>query len=766
MHPCLKSIGLGTTTLLLFLYGRAENLLLAETTLKIADTAAQAQTTDPTSLESILSGKLKAASLYQQGVQQLEKGLLKEALQTFQQLLDISKSIGDRKGVADSLDYIGWVYDDLGQYTEALESYQQALTIYKELGDRNSQGKTLNNIGVVYLHLGQSKKAVEFYMQALAIHRELGDRQTEGVTLHNIAFLYDRAGQYTQSLEFNQQALVILREVGDKAGQAKTLNNIGLAYLALRQYTQALDFFQQALTIRREVSDRLGEGVTLQNIGEVYKYLGQEQQALDFYQQALAIHQQVGNRYFEGLAFNSMGEALFKFGKFARATEILFAGIEVWESMRPGLTDSNKISIFETQMGTYNRLQMSLIAQNKFNSALEISERSRARAFVDLLALRLSQNSQSPPTIKPPTIEQIQQVAKSQNATLVEYSIIFDSLYIWVIKPTGEVAFKQVDLKSVKGTLKDIITSSRDSIGVRGRGIAVSPRANSTSQTKQLRELYQILIQPIVDFLPKDPNARIIFIPQEELFLVPFPALQDESGKYLIQQHTILTAPAIQVLELTHQQRQRVSGKDLLVVGNPTMPSIPPEAGQPPQQLPSLPGAEKEALAIARILNTKAIIGKDATKAAILQKLASAKIIHLATHGLLDDFNGLGVPGAVALAPAGNDNGLLTASEIFDLKFNAELVVLSACDTGRGRVTGDGVIGLSRSLISAGVPSVLVSLWSVPDTPTASLMTEFYQNLQKQPDKAQALRQAMLKIMKQHANPRDWAAFTLIGEAQ
>jgi CHAT domain-containing protein len=85
--------------------------------------------------------------------------------------------------------------------------------------------------------------------------------------------------------------------------------------------------------------------------------------------------------------------------------------------------------------------------------------------------------------------------------------------------------------------------------------------------------------------------------------------------------------------------------------------------------------------------------------------MQKAKIIHLATHGLLDDFKGQGVPGAIALAPSGNDKGLLTSSEIFDLKLNAELVVLSACDTGRGTITGDGVIGLSRSLITAGVPS-------------------------------------------------------------
>lgn len=196
------------------------------------------------------------------------------------------------------------------------------------------------------------------------------------------------------------------------------------------------------------------------------------------------------------------------------------------------------------------------------------------------------------------------------------------------------------------------------------------------------------------------------------------------------------------------------------------MPEVSPFPGEPARQLSSLPAAEGEAKEVATMFKTEALIGTQATKATILPQLPNARIIHLATHGLLDDYTGGGVPGAIALAPSNNDNGLLTASEILDLKLNAELVVLSACNTGKGRITGDGVIGLSRSLISAGVPSVVVSLWSVPDAPTASLMTEFYRQMQKSPDKAQALRQAMLTTIKTHPNPTDWAAFTLIGEAE
>lgn len=196
------------------------------------------------------------------------------------------------------------------------------------------------------------------------------------------------------------------------------------------------------------------------------------------------------------------------------------------------------------------------------------------------------------------------------------------------------------------------------------------------------------------------------------------------------------------------------------------MPGLRYKMDEPAKPLPSLSGAEQEAKDVAFLLGTQAIIGNQATKVAIVEKMPKARIIHLATHGLLDNSIFPGSTGAIALASSKYASGMLTPYEIYELKLNAELVVLSACDTAQGQITSDGVIGLSRSLISAGVPSVIVSLWSIPDSPTAFLMSQFYKNLQQNPDKAQALRQAMLKTMEQHPNPGDWAAFTLIGEAE
>lgn len=426
---------------------------------------------------------------------------------------------------------------------------------------------------------------------------------------------------------------------------------------------------------------------------------------------------------------------------------------------------------YQAQKSTYDQLQKNLISQSKYQAALEISERSRNRTLVNLLAQQLSISE-----VNAPSTEQIKQVAKQQNATLVQYSIINDEviidgkkqtqeseLYIWVIQPTGDIAFRSLDLKPLwqkdKTSLAYLIRDSRQFNDFRERslkgGIQTFTNKKDNSN-KQLQKLHQLLIAPIANILPSQANAHIIFIPQGELFLVPFAALKDTKGKYLIEQHTISTAPSIQALNLLYQRQQQNQGvaKDILVVGNPTISS---QLGEPRQ----LPGAEQEAKAIAHLFNTQALTGDTATETAVVQRMPQAKIIHLATTAYLDDRQGLG--NVLALTPSGKDDGLLTFEEILNLKLKAELVVLSANDTALGKITNDSVMGLSRSFFSAGVSSVIGSLWDISDQQTAFLMIEFYRKLSENPDKTAALRHAMLATMKKSPNPEYWAAFTLIG---
>ncbi|MDZ7961815.1 MAG: CHAT domain-containing tetratricopeptide repeat protein [Aulosira sp. DedQUE10] len=714
----------------------------------------------------------------------LSLGDYPKAIKYHQESLAIAREIKDRNGERQSLGNLGVAYVSLGDFPKAIEYQLQSLAISKELKDRRGEGSSLGNLGNAYYYLGDYPTAIKYHQQSLAIAREIKHRLGEGQSLGNLGLAYLYLGDYLKSIDYQQQRLVIAREIKDRLGEGQSLGHLGVVCLYLGDYPTAIDYQQQSLAIAREIKDRSGEGAGLANLGIAYTSLGEYKKAIDYQQQSLAIAREIKDRKGEGLGLNNLGFALYKSSNLRAAEKTLYEGIKVYESLRDQkLDDTNKVSIFETQSNTYRTLQQVLIAQNKTDTALAISERGRARAFVELISSRWHNRNAEVKSSQPPTIAAIKQIAQVQNVTLVQYSIIYDEfkvvgqlqakeseLYIWVIKPNGEVTFRKADLKPLwqkeNTTLAQLVTNSRESIGARGRGITVTYNPNPARVKQRFQRLHELLINPIADLLPKNPDERVTFVPQSSLFLVPFAVLQDEQGKYLIEKHTILTAPAIQVLDLTHQQRQRVSGNQALVMGNPTMPSVAPKVGAPPQQLQNLPGAETEAKEIAQLLNTNAITGKAATKAAFMQRLPQARFIHLATHGLLDDFKGLGVPGAVALAPDGKDDGLLTANEILDLKINAELVVLSACDTAQGKLTGDGVVGLSRALISAGASSVIVTLWSIPDSPSALLMGEFYRQLQQNPDKATALRQAMLATMKQHPSPSAWAAFTLIGEAK
>jgi CHAT domain-containing protein/tetratricopeptide (TPR) repeat protein len=728
-----------------------------------------------------------------------------KAIEYHQLHLKIAQEIKNHQGEGAAFGNLGSIYNDLGDYPKAIEYHQKHLKIALEIKYRLGERQSLGNLGVVYHSLGNYPKAIEYHQQSLAIAQEIQDRQGEGQSLANIGIAYLALGDYPKAIKYEQQRLKIAQEIQDRQQEGQSLANIGIAYRNLEDYPKAIEYQQQSLKIAQEIQDRQVEGNALGGLGNTYYSLGDYPKAIEYQQQRLKISQKINDRRGEGAALNNLGLNYYKQGNLKLAESILLEGIKVLESLRGReLKDNDKVSFFDTQSSIYRILQQVLIAQNKTDRALEIAERGRGRAFVELLASQVSSNPQEPLS-NPPNIDQIKQTAKAQNATLVQYSIITDEfkvagrqkaeeseLYIWVIKPTGEVTFRKADLKSLwqkeNINLEELVKISRQSIGVRSRGIRVSHKPNPDQAQNNLKRLHQLLINPIADLLPKKETDKLIFIPQNSLFLVPFPALQDKDGKYLIEKHTILTSPSIQVLDLTRQQRQ--NGKQQsrtvptganftspLIVGNPTMPKVALKVGDKPQQLTSLPGAEKEAKAIASLLNSEALIGNNATKAAIVQRLPQAGIIHFATHGLFDDIRGL--DSAIALTPENPNSlssslskedkrrdGLLTAEEIFDMKINADLVVLSACDTGRGRITGDGVIGLSRSLISAGTRSVIVSLWAVDDGSTAFLMTEFYQNLQQNLDKATALRNAMLTTKKKYSNPSQWAAFTVIGESE
>lgn len=714
-----------------------------------------------------------------------------QALQFLNQAFTLRQDINDSSGIGQTLVNFGAVYQSLADYPQALDFYQQALPILQGEQERYGEAVILTNMGELYRNLGQPTKALASFEAALSLFEQEGDRFAMGITLANIGAAYDALGEFSQSLEFYQKSLAIATEVEDNLGIGQTWINIGAIHEKLADYPQAIQAYQQGLAVMMELGEVDSIGQAFNNLGSVHRLMGDYAQALDFYDRALEIRENLGNRAGIAVTLNNKGVALFETGKLPEATETLYAGIDVLESLRPGLSDINKVSIFDKYRHTYGILQKALIAQNQAETALAVAERGRARAFVELIAKRLSPAAAqefSDRQIPPPTIQDIQQVAAEQNATLVEYSIVVDNsaknsaLLIWVVKPTGEITFREVDLSQLEGVRDNLVPfligEEREAQPeplltalVRGSRSFLTETLPSISDGKvepiALKKLHELLIEPIADLLPQNPEEKMIFIPHQELLFVPFSALLDERERYLIEKHTILTAPGIQVLQIAQTAKRDRPGEiaGALVVGNPVMPIFARNPGEPAVGLRNLPGAEQEATAIAAMLNTQPLIGSEATETAVVERIGSAGIVHLATHGLLDDFSESGLLGAIALAPSDRDDGLLTSEEIIGLELNAGLVVLSACNTGGGSITGDGIIGLSRALIGAGAESVIVSLWEADDQATSQLMQEFYRVLPQTGDRAVALRQAMLATMQDYPNVKHWGAFTLIGES-
>ena len=794
-------------------------------------------------LEAAISAWQQARTAYQQqqnllgeqtvlsnlGTAYISLDRYQEAVDSLLTVIPIAQSRNDDLAEAQSLSNLGIAYKALGNYTQAIQAHQDAGKRMRVLGDRPGLGQVLANLGNVFEAIGDYSNAAIAYQQSLKIAQQVKDRLGENIALGNLGTVYANIGRNQEAITHFQQSLAIGKATQDSLSQATALLNLGSVYHSQGDRAKALQYYQDSLAIAQTLTHRSLEWQVLSSLGLIYEDSKDNATALKYHQKSLQIAQSLKDPVAQGKVLNNLAHSLFGAGKLAEAEANLRRAIEILDALRPGLSDTYQVSIFDTQIHTYSLLQQVLIAANQPETALEAAEQGRARAFVELLAKRDQRQEtgdknqkqskiQNPKSkiqnqafdlVRPITISEIKELARSQRTTLVEYAIVPDDdfkfrgkqrareseLFIWVVSPNGRVNFRRVDLKplwSQELTLAKLVSITRNCLFPGNTCRPVSPSYSPTSPTSPthphsptsshrrpnpaLARLHQLLIAPIADLLPSQPEDRIMVIPQESLFLVPFPALQSPNGTYLIENHTLLTAPSIQVLalnqlgktrstpspKLLQNPKSKIQNPNPLIVGNPIMPKL----GEYP--LSPLPQAEEEAKQIATLLNTQALTGNRATETQVLQRLRQAKLVHLATHGLLhygQELGETGIPGAIALTPDKNHNGLLTASEIFDLQLTADLVVLSACDTGRGRITGDGVIGLSRAFMAAGVPSLVVSLWAVPDAATAELMVAFYRELLKHPDKAKALRQAMLLTLKTNPRPIDWAAFTLIGSA-
>ena len=495
-----------------------------------------------------------------------------------------------------------------------------------------------------------------------------------------------KARDYPKAAATLEKALALARDSGSLDDLIEVRDWLFSAYEILGEMQKAVRFGEETLAIVRQNRDHFAnpfglppdsvqplppETNYLDLLGSAYAKLGNYSVALKYLRETLAIYQAAGPATAgagTGKALHQLGVALYLSGDVPGAEKAFREGYQSLREFnalvsKTGETNANEIE-------SLRWLERVLVDQGRTDEALEMAQRSRAGSLGVFLASRFGRNLKSRTAV--PNLEQIRRIAAEERATLVEYSIAYEAnpviplqfsnyemlpaaaLFIWVVQPSGQISFRKVVFGKQGVSLAGLVVKTRDSMGARGRGAAPLPGLSAGMSRQILQEMYSLLIAPIEDLLPADPDARVILVPQDLLYLVPFAALQDQAGRYFVEKHTLTTEISLETLQSSRLLLQQLSPQvaGALVVGNPAMP----------RGLPPLDGAEKGGCHGRPPVRSRSLTGGQATKSAVGQRTGGSRIIHLATHGLLD--GGVELLSALALAPSAADLGFLPAREI------------------------------------------------------------------------------------------------------
>ncbi|HEY9761191.1 MAG TPA: CHAT domain-containing tetratricopeptide repeat protein [Trichocoleus sp.] len=567
-----------------------------------------------------------------------------------------------------------------------------------------------------------------------------------------------------------------LRQATEMLHQGRKLKDSQDYPGAIAAYTEAIHLAQNLQEFDLEKTAILKTSYF--DLGTVYLNVENYQKGVEQFQTALQFVDNYSDLEKDSL-YTLLGFAYWKNGDTDSAEKILWRVIRSAE-VRIILPQLNMFATPHSQIdqGVVNNtaaaykaadlLQAIYIDQGNFTTALEIADRLRARVLLDYLLesfpdgrisfIDVSTYYQAVDELAL-TFPQIQKLSETLSATLVVYSRVSqDTLYIWVVRPQEPLVFQSVHLSQNGSVLLEIAQSFRARADRNNALISLerdSTIPNIGQANIDLVAAYDQLIAPIEFWLPQDEAAQVIFVPHQELFALPFAAFKAPDGQQLIDRWSISLAPSLQSLVVSGQIASSAEGREpkVLVFSNPS---------PMPEDLPDLPGALLEGRSIAGLQSNVSVLeGKYATEANLKRLVKDATILHLATHGILDDDNNIN--SWLAFASSTDEDGKLTVEEIFQLDLAAELVIMSACETGLGSITGEGILGMSRAFMSAGTSSIVSSLWPVPDDATVFLMTVFHQELNQGSSKSYALRTAMLATRAKYPYPVDWAGFALMG---
>lgn len=666
------------------------------------------------------------------------------------------------------------VYCGLGDVYKGTGKYESALTYYKKaldpvlVADKSTLLTAETGIFLVELALSTYEVPQKGPENFLGNDMQLGPLQSVKSQLDEAKGLNDSISIYQEFLKQNLSVNDLNYPVNDLINIAGIEQRMSFVYRQNNRLDDAIFHLQNELKVWEKVNTQPLFGVTLDgrpNIAQCYTSLALVyQKKLDYHTadaylaKAIAINESCHEPDIWRVYYlAAQCQAAMPNPDSGQVLRFYEKSIQAIDAINRNLSqDKNKKSFLEDKSYIYQGYINYLLklGQPQYDlRALEVSERSRARAFMELIA-RQSYGSIveiDDQLVTPADFQQILQTAQRLDAPIVDYYILDHpsiaegrQLVIWLINPNGNLYTKKVALADAAFNIINKIANGPENIA---RG--------------ELKWLSSLLFpSEVMQYLPKKDKGKLVLVPHQILARVPLMSLYDSVKRAYIETYSCQQVPGISVLLRTGEIKARrepatLGAGSILLMGNPKMPN----------NEESLRGAEQEAMSLAALLQTKAWLGSEATELRFKKEAAAKSIIHLATHGSISDEKPM--ESSVILTGGNGEDGRLTAAEIMKLRLNADLVVLSACESGLGKVSGDGIEGLVRSFIAAGTTSIIVSLWEVGDEPTRELMTAFYKNIKQGMDKAEALQKAQLSlsIKQRWQDPRYWAAFVLYGES-
>jgi len=745
------------------------------------------------------------------------------ALDSYRKALEVRRATGDRRGEAQVLNNLAVLHSNPGEWGTTLTYHRQALEVFDELEDRRWQTRTLHNLGYAYLVLGDLPRARSHLERALPLRRELEDPRGETLALILVGRDLGELGQETEALTPLRQGLALARELEVRSSEALALQELGRILAHKDEMEPALKALRQAVELRRALRDPAGEMEALFHLARAERTAGDLAAAVEHAETAIARVESLRGRVtspdlratFFGSRHRvySLAVALrmelhaaepdrgharagFEISERVRARVLLDLLREIGDPTGTPADLAERLRSAQRRLAARVRAQMALLDREPGDDEAqnaERRERAQRQVYEALAALeeveaerrRRNPRYAALSASDLPTVAEVQKLLGPDTA-LVEYALGEERSFVWAVTATDFAVSTLPGRREIEAA----------ALAVHRDLSTVDPRA-ADMEAAAAAELAGTLLGPVADLaaLP-----RLAVVPDGALHYLPFAALpRPGSREPLLVRHEVIQLPSASALrELRRRADRREAVADpadpeialfadpVFGAGDPRLAAKRRTAGTGAPDLPRLPRTRSEAQAIAALYAAEAThrgkaadpaegvflaLGFDAGREAALGGAGRrARILHFATHGVFDADNPLisGLTLSLVDHHGGRRNGFIGLHDLYGAELAAKLVVLSGCRTALGReIRGEGLVGLTRGFMVAGVPRVVASLWRIEDRATAELMTRFYRGLWSDGlPPAAALRAAQLSIRREPRwrDPYYWAGFVIQGE--